>query len=71
MLDARHYADVDRALMLRAADVLGIARKTAERLLDALVGSISKAAADLYAQVEEENAVLLAARSRARRDARR
>jgi serine/threonine-protein kinase HipA len=62
VLDARHYADFDRALMLRAAEVLGIARKTAERLLDALVGGISKAAADLYAQVEEENAVLLAAR---------
>lgn len=62
LLDARHYADFDRALMLRAGDVLGIARKTAERLLDALVGGIAKAAADLYAQIEEENAVLLAAR---------
>ncbi|SAL69293.1 HipA domain-containing protein [Caballeronia telluris] len=59
VLDARHYVDFDRALMLRAADVLGIARKTAERLLDALVDGIVKAAADLYAQVEEENAVLL------------
>jgi serine/threonine-protein kinase HipA len=62
LLDARHYADFDRALMLRAADVLGIAKKTAVRLLDALVSGIAKAAADLYAQVEEENAALLAAR---------
>ncbi|SAL11999.1 HipA domain-containing protein [Caballeronia choica] len=61
VLDARHYADFDRALMLRAADVLGIARKTAERLLDTFAGTIAKAAADLYAQVEAENAALLAA----------
>jgi len=60
ILGARHYADFDRALMLAAADVLGIARKTAERLLDALVGNIAKAAGDVYAQAEDANAALLA-----------
>ncbi|EKS67594.1 MULTISPECIES: HipA domain-containing protein [Caballeronia] len=62
ILGARYYDDFDRALMLRAGEVLGIARTTAERLLDALAGSIVRAAADLYARVEEKNAALLAER---------
>ncbi|SAL02124.1 HipA domain-containing protein [Caballeronia fortuita] len=62
ILGARYYDDFDRALMLRAGEVLGIARRTAERLLDALTNSIARTAADLYGRVEEENAALLAAR---------
>jgi serine/threonine-protein kinase HipA len=62
VLGVRHFADFNRGLMLRAADTLGIARKTAERLLDALVGAIVDAAANLYAAVEAENAALIAAR---------
>lgn len=62
ILGARHYEDFDRALMLRAGEVLGIAKKTAQRLLDALTDSIVHAAADLYARVEQENAALLAER---------
>ncbi|MFM0325888.1 HipA domain-containing protein [Caballeronia glebae] len=62
ILGARYYDDFDRTLMLRAGEALGIARKTAERLLDALAASIVRAAADLYAHVEDENAALLAAR---------
>ncbi len=60
VLGARYYADFDRELMLRAAEVLGIVRRTAERLLDALVGNIVKTAADLYAEVETENVALAA-----------
>ncbi|KND56614.1 putative HipA protein [Candidatus Paraburkholderia kirkii] len=62
MLGARYYEDFDRALMLRAGEVLGIATKTAQRLLDALAGSIVRAAADLHARVEQANAALLAGR---------
>jgi serine/threonine-protein kinase HipA len=61
ILATRFYADFDRALMLRAADVLGLAQRTAERLLDALVNTIAGHAAALYADVERENAALLAA----------
>ncbi|SAL67457.1 HipA domain-containing protein [Caballeronia peredens] len=60
ILGARYYEDFDRALLLRAGEVLGIATRTAQRLLDALTGSIGRAAAELYADVERENAGLLA-----------
>lgn len=62
ILGARHYEDFDRALLLRAGEVLGIASKTAQRLLDALTNAITNAAAGLYARVEQENAALLAER---------
>jgi serine/threonine-protein kinase HipA len=62
ILGARYYEDFDRALMLRAAAVLGLARATAERLLDNLVGSITRVAAELYAQVEQDNATRLVLR---------
>jgi serine/threonine-protein kinase HipA len=62
ILGARFFEDFDRALMLRAAEVLGIARKTAERLLDTLVQSIERVSADLYADIEQENAAMLVER---------
>jgi serine/threonine-protein kinase HipA len=58
VLGARYYDDFDRELMVRVAQVLGIARRTAERLLDAFVGNIVQAATSLYAEVEAENAAI-------------
>lgn len=62
VLGARYFDDLDRALLLQAAEVLGLAIRTAERLLDALVDSIAQSAAILYARVETENAALAAQR---------
>lgn len=63
VLGVRYYADMNRELMLRSADVLGIARGTAVRLLDAQMNAIGRAADDLYAEVEAENARLAAGAS--------
>ncbi|HXZ07191.1 MAG TPA: HipA domain-containing protein, partial [Paraburkholderia sp.] len=60
VLGTRYYDDFDRELMVRVAQVLGIARRTAERLLDALVGNVVQASSSLYAEVETENAAIAA-----------
>ncbi|KND61218.1 HipA protein [Candidatus Burkholderia verschuerenii] len=62
ILGARYFEDFDRDLMLRAGEGLGIARRTAERLLDTLTKAIDAAAASLYEQVEQENAAMLTER---------
>jgi serine/threonine-protein kinase HipA len=59
ILGARYFDDFDRALLLRAGEVLGLARRTVERLLDAMIGAIERAAAELYDEIERENAALL------------
>lgn len=58
VLGARYFDDLDRTLLLQAAEPLGLAHRTAERLLDALVDNVVQSAADLYTKVEAENAAL-------------
>jgi serine/threonine-protein kinase HipA len=52
VLGTRHFSDVDRALLLRAGEALGLAHNTARRMLDSLVNGIVKAADAIYADTE-------------------
>jgi serine/threonine-protein kinase HipA len=60
ILDVTFYGDSSRALLIRAGETLGIAARTAERRLDALVSDIGPAADALYSQVENENKDIIA-----------
>ncbi len=62
ILDKNHFADINRTLLLEAGSVLHLARGTAERLLQNLRSRIVKEAEILYAEVEDENTRIAAAR---------
>lgn len=56
ILGARHFADIDRGLLLEAGATLNLAKGTAERLMEDLRRRITQEAEDLYAEVALENA---------------
>ena len=58
ILGKQLIADVDRALLIAAADVLNIKKATAERLLDNLCNHIMGKAEEIYQEFEVENASL-------------
>lgn len=62
ILGVRHFADINRGLMLEAGAALNLARGTAERLLEYLRSRIAQDAGALYAEVEAENAQIADAR---------
>jgi serine/threonine-protein kinase HipA len=55
----KRYAEFTRAHLLAAGQALGLATRTATRLLDAIVGNIAQEADWLIKQVEAENAQML------------
>jgi len=56
IMGIRRFVDIDRNLLLQAGAALGLAKGTAERLLNHLCHRIQQVAQDLYAEVETENA---------------
>lgn len=62
ILTAKRFADVSRPVLLEAGTELSLAKPTAERLLGELQARILRAAEDLYAEVEAENATLVVQR---------
>lgn len=58
ILGVNYISEVDRALLMRAGAKLSIAKATAERLLDNLCRKIMSESDTLYAEFENENAVL-------------
>lgn len=60
ILGIPHFSDISRGLMLEAGAALNLAKGTAERVLESLRGRISAESEALYAQVEAENARLIA-----------
>lgn len=58
----RHFADINRALLLEAGASLNLAKGTAERLLENLRSRAVQEAEALYAEVETENARIAQAR---------
>ena len=56
ILNVHKFAQIDRALLLNAAQALGIAKGTAERLVGALRDRVEQQTAELVAEVEAENA---------------
>lgn len=58
----RYFADFDRALLLGAGATIGLASRTAERLLDALLDQIESAAAALYEETERDNTAIMGER---------
>lgn len=58
ILGKQFIADVDRALLIEAADALNIRKATAERLLDNLCNHIMGKAEEIYQEFEAENAFL-------------
>jgi len=62
ILGVQHFSDITRALLLEAGAALSLTKGTAERLLDHLHWRISAETEALYADVEAENACLIAER---------
>ena len=62
ILNEQRFANINQALLLDAGAKLNLAKTTAKRLLDNLRGRIVQAAEALYAEVEAENAGLVAQR---------
>lgn len=62
ILGVRHFSDITRGLLLEAGAALKLAKGTAERLLNTLHARIGQEAEALYAEVEVENARIVAAR---------
>jgi serine/threonine-protein kinase HipA len=62
ILGEQRFANINQALLLDAGTKLNLAKTTAKRLLDDLRGRIVQAAEALYAEVEAENAGLVAQR---------
>lgn len=62
ILGARHFADLNRGLLLEAGAALNLAKGTAERLLENLRSRITQEAEALYAEIETENAQIADAR---------
>lgn len=56
ILGVRHFADINRRLMLEAGAALNLAKGTAERLLENLRSRIVQTAETLYVETESENA---------------
>lgn len=59
IFDVKCCCDVDRALLIKVAAAMGIAKATALRLLDFQLMRIEKIADQLFSATEAENAVLL------------
>lgn len=59
ILGVNYISEVDRALLIQAGAKLSIAKATAARLLDNLCRKIASEAEALYAEFENENAVLV------------
>jgi len=55
ILGVRHFADINRALLLKAGASLNLAEATAERLLDKLCNRIIAETEALYVEIEAEN----------------
>lgn len=62
ILGVRHFCDIRRGLLLEAGGRLNLAKGTAERVLENLRGRIIAETEALYADVEAENARLIAER---------
>lgn len=62
ILGVRHFADINRALLLEAGASLNLAKGTAQRLLENLRSRAVQEAEALYAEVETENARVAHAR---------
>ena len=62
ILGVLHFSDINRELLLEAGGALSLAKGTAERVLESLRGRILAETEALYADVEAENARLIAAR---------
>ena len=58
ILGKQFIVDVDRALLIEAADALSIKKPTAERLLDKLCNHILDKAEEIYQEFEAENVFL-------------
>lgn len=61
ILGVLHFSDINRELLLEAGGALNLAKGTAERVLESLRGRILAETEALYADVEAENARLIAA----------
>ncbi len=59
IFDVKYCCDVDRALLVKVAGAMGIAKTTALRLLDFQLERIEKIADELLAAIEVENRALL------------
>ncbi len=62
ILGERHFAALNRGLLLEAGAALGLARSTAERLLEQLRSRVQQEAEALSLKMEAENAALAKAR---------
>ena len=62
ILGVRHFADINRGLLLEAGAAFNLVRGTAERLLEYLRSRIAQEAEALYAGVEAENEQIASAR---------
>lgn len=62
ILGVLHFSEIKRKLLLDAGAALNLAKSTAERILDSLSGRILSETEVLYADVEAENARLIAKR---------
>lgn len=62
ILGVRHFSDIDRGLLLEAGASLNLAKGTAQRLLENLRSRAVQAAQALYAEIEDENALIASAR---------
>lgn len=58
----RNFLGISRELLIDAGLSLGLAKSTAQRLLDHLIDNTFKEAKGLYAEVEEQNSLLVQAR---------
>lgn len=63
ILGVRHFADINRTLLLQAGAALKLARGTADRVLEHLRSRIAQEALALYGEVETENAQIAKARA--------
>lgn len=61
ILGVLHFSDISRGLMLEAGAALNLAKGTAERVLESVRGRILAETEALYADMEAENARLIAA----------
>jgi serine/threonine-protein kinase HipA len=61
ILGVAHFSDIRRVLLLEAGAALNLAKGTVERVLESLRGRIIAETETLYADVEAENARLIAA----------
>jgi serine/threonine-protein kinase HipA len=59
ILGVRHFSDIRRGLLLDAAESLGLAKRTADRLLEKLRSRAAKEADVLYAEIEAENSLIV------------